>query len=405
MTRKMAFIDCSLGSSGSLWLSTLMDLGLSVASIRRALAAVDLDIYQVEPLQVFERGASGIRLAWTSLDQVTLRSLDAWSQQLKSSALPEPVIARVLACLRCLAEAESVVHDTPLTTIQLSSVALMELVCVVSGLLELNISELYASPLPLNTGFEGEHDLAPSPVTLEILRASGASWKPVSSGGEPVTPVGAALLVTCARFEVPVFSIERVGYGFGSTSQNPPAAMRLYLGTSTEVEEPASIMDADTDWVAVIESNLDTMTGELLGGLMERLFTLGALDVTYTPLQMKKNRPATLLTVICPVSLGDQLALILLRETPTLGVRIQHIRRLKAQREQVRIDTALGPMLVKIKRLGAQLISASPEYEECQRIATMRQLPLIEVYEVARDAIKNVIIDKKDRIDTTTQEN
>ena len=142
----------------------------------------------------------------------------------------------------------------------------------------------------------------------------------------------------------------------------------------------------------MIESNIDNMTGELLGGLMDRLLAAGALDVSYIPMQMKKNRPAVMVSVICPVEEGDALAQVLLRETSTLGVRIQQVQRLKAQRTQERIETPLGPMMVKVKRMGARVISASPEYEDCQRIALERNMPLEEVYEVARQTIASIII-------------
>ena len=152
---------------------------------------------------------------------------------------------------------------------------------------------------------------------------------------------------------------------------------------------------AETDWVTVIESHIDNMTGELLGGFMERLFTAGALDVSYTPIQMKKNRPATLLTILCPPAIGQQLAILVLQETTTLGVRIQQIRRLKAQRHQETLVTPLGPLLVKVKRLGSRIISAAPEYEECQRVAREHNLPLMDVYEVVRVAIQNNLINNR----------
>src|SRR5216110_273876 len=156
-----------------------------------------------------------------------------------------------------------------------------------------------------------------------------------------------------------------------------------------------ALQGAETDWVTVIESHIDDMTGELLGGFMDRLFSLGALDVTYTPIQMKKNRPATLLTILCPPVIGEQLALCVLQETTTLGVRIHQTRRLKAQRYQETISTSLGPVLVKVKRLGSRIISAAPEYEECQRVARERDIPLLEVYEVVRVAIHSAITDAK----------
>jgi uncharacterized protein (DUF111 family) len=148
---------------------------------------------------------------------------------------------------------------------------------------------------------------------------------------------------------------------------------------------------AETDWITVIESHIDNMSGELLGGFMERLFSLGALDVSYTPIQMKKNRPATLLTILCSPEIGEQLALCVLQETTTLGVRMQQVRRLKAQRHQMTISTPLGPIPVKVKRLGSRIISAAPEYEECQRIAREHNLPLMDVYEIVRAAIQSTI--------------
>ena len=136
------------------------------------------------------------------------------------------------------------------------------------------------------------------------------------------------------------------------------------------------------------------MSGELLGGLMERLFAEEALDVSYSPLQMKKNRPATLVTILCRPEDGERMAGIVLRETDTLGVRMQQVQRRKAQRAQQRIVTPLGPLLVKVKRLGTRIISAAPEYEECRRIASERHLPLEQVYAVAQEAAKSLIIDQ-----------
>ena len=155
-----------------------------------------------------------------------------------------------------------------------------------------------------------------------------------------------------------------------------------------------SLQGAETDWVTVIESHIDNMTGELLGGFMERLFSAGALDVSYTPIQMKKNRPATLLTILCPPVIGEQLASLVLQETTTLGVRIQQVRRLKAQRHQETLATSLGPILVKVKRLGSRIISAAPEYEECQRVAREQGVPLMDVYEVVRAEVQSALREK-----------
>jgi len=212
-----------------------------------------------------------------------------------------------------------------------------------------------------------------------------------------VTPTGAAILATLAKFQTPAITIERVGYGFGRKQFPWPNCLRLCLGRagdSLQLSEQAETRYgvADTDWVTVIESNIDNMTGELLGGLMDRLLAAGALDVSYTPIQMKKNRPAVMVTVICQEEEGDSLASLLLRESSTLGVRISQVQRLKAQRVFERVETPIGSMLIKIKRLGDRVISAAPEYDECQRLALEQDLPFEEVYEAARHAIETILL-------------
>jgi hypothetical protein len=212
---------------------------------------------------------------------------------------------------------------------------------------------------------------------------------PCPAEGELVTPTGAAILATLARFETPAFAIQQIGYGFGQRRLPWPNCLRLCLGEA-RVIHTEEYAQASTDWVTVIETHIDNMSGELLGALMERLLAAGALDVSYAPIQMKKNRPAIRITIICASERSEPLSLLLLRETSTLGVRFQQMQRLKAQRTQQRIETLLGTMLVKVKRLGTRVISAAPEYEECQRIASERQIPLPEVYDVAQQAIQTL---------------
>ncbi|GLV59958.1 TIGR00299 family protein [Dictyobacter sp. S3.2.2.5] len=395
----IAYIDCSMGVSGDLLLSALLDAGLPLDSLREAVARVSpgAEAYQFESVKALGQGT---RIFIKNGESEARYSLSEWEGRLQAGRLRD----EVLDCLHGLVEAEAAVAGVPVEAIRVPSSTLHEMLAVLAGLRELAPGGVFASPLPLTSGVvEKEQQLVPvlSPVTLEMLRGSPALWQASVLPGELVTPTAAAILAAHARFDPPTMSIEQTTYGLGATGHNWPGALRMCFGQPASTGgEPASSgtvagQPADSDWVAVIETHLDTMTGELLGGLMERLFSAGALDVTYTPIQMKKNRPATLLTVMCAPDLGEPLALLLLRETTTLGVRIQHIRRLKAQREQVRIDTELGPMLVKVKRLGGQLIQAAPEYEECQRVAKAHDIPLSAAYEVARSAIKRVIIDRE----------
>jgi pyridinium-3,5-bisthiocarboxylic acid mononucleotide nickel chelatase len=341
-----------------------------------------------------------IDVIMTEQEQPT-RHLSDIAAILHASSLPPRVRETALAIFQCLAQAEATVHGTSIEEVHFHEVGAVDALVDITGaaiaIETLGITQLYASPLPLTSGHvKTAHGLlpVPAPATLEILRRVAAPWKASTVEGELVTPTGAAILATLARFETPAIAIDRVGYGFGRKRLPWPNCLRACLGQAQHLPGTSDVEAADSDWVTVIECNIDNMTGELIGGLMETLFGAGALDVSYIPMQMKKNRPAVLVTVICPVEDGQTLAQVLLRETSTLGVRMQQMQRLKAQREQQPLATPLGTTLIKVKRLGGRIISAAPEYEECQRIALERKLPLEEVYSVVQRAIASSIIDK-----------
>src|SRR5713226_7836416 len=394
--KTIAYLDCHSGISGDMFLGALLDVGLELDTLKDALAAFPITGYQLTLKPFRDKGIRGSRFNVILSEQPQpSRHLSDIVALLNASALSPYVRETALAIFQCLAEAEATVHATTVEEVRFHEVgavdALVDIVGAAIAIETMGISQLYASPLPLTGGHvQTAHGMlpVPAPATLEILRRVSAPWKPCPIEGELVTPTGAAILATLARFETPVIAIERVGYGFGQKKLPWPNCLRLCLGQAAVGgdEEP------DVDWVTVIESNIDNMSGELLGGLMERLLAAGALDVSYTPLQMKKNRPATLVTIICPPEQAEALALFLLRESSTLGVRIQQMQRLKAQRTQEPVETPLGTMLVKVKRLGTRIISATPEYEECRRVALQRNMPLEEVYEVAQRAIESTII-------------
>ena len=394
MTQKVAYLDCHAGISGSMLLAALLDAGFSLDTLRQALSASALHGYQLQYEAVLEKGIRGSRFSMLLEEQESTRTLADNIAMFHTFAISPYARDTAVAIFQRLAAAEAVVQGIDVGAVQfeLADVVktMITIVGVALGMEELGITQFYASSLPLTTGHvQTRHGLSPVPlpVTLELLRQVEAPWKSCAVEGELVTATGAAILASLARFETPPMTIERVGYGFGDRCLPWPNCLRLCLG---KVLSEISVADeeVDIDWVTVIESQIDNMSGELLGGLMECLFTAGAFDVSYTPIQMKKNRPATLVTIICPLEDGERLALMLLRETSTLGVRIQHVQRRKAQRVQELIATDLGPMLVKVKRLGPRIVGATPEYEECQRIAKEQSLPLVDVYEVARQAIQ-----------------
>lgn len=399
--KTIAYLDCHSGISGDMFLGALLDAGLELDTLKDALAAFPITGYQLTLKPFRDKGIRGSRFNVVLSEQPQpIRHLSDIVALLNASALSPYVRETALAIFQCLAEAEATVHGSTVEEVHFHEVgavdALVDIVGAAIAIEAMGISQLYASPLPLTGGHvQTAHGMlpVPAPATLEILRRVSAPWKPCPIEGELVTPTGAAILATLARFETPAIAIERVGYGFGSKQYPWPNCLRLCLGRAQEPVTFDSLDEVpDTDWVTVIESNIDNMSGELLGGLMERLLAAGALDVSYTPIQMKKNRPAIMITIICPPEQADELALVLLRETSTLGVRIQHMQRLKAQRTQERIGTPLGAMSVKVKRLGTRIISAAPEYEECQRLALERNMPLEDVYEVVQHAIEFAII-------------
>jgi len=402
MVQNIAYLDCHSGISGDMFLGAMLDAGLEFATLKTALAALPVTGYELIFEPFHDKGIRGSRfdVIMTEQEQPT-RHLSDIAAILHASSLPPRVRETALAIFQCLAQAEATVHGTSIEEVHFHEVGAVDALVDITGaaiaIETLGITQLYASPLPLTSGHvKTAHGLlpVPAPATLEILRRVAAPWKASTVEGELVTPTGAAILATLARFETPAIAIDRVGYGFGRKRLPWPNCLRACLGQAQHLPGTGDGEVADTDWVTVIECNIDNMTGELIGGLMETLFGAGALDVSYIPMQMKKNRPAVLVTVICSVEDGQTLAQVLLRETSTLGVRMQQMQRLKAQREQQPLATPLGTTLIKVKRLGGRIISAAPEYEECQRIALERKLPLEEVYNVVQRAIASSIIDK-----------
>jgi uncharacterized protein (TIGR00299 family) protein len=385
-----------------MFLGALLDLdaGISLDGLRKALAALPLEGYelQLEPYQ--DKGILGSRFEVVLVEQDAqsqpLRRLSDIKALLHASTLSSTVREMSLSVFQCLANAEATVHGTGFEEVHFHEVGAIDAIVDITGaalaLEALGITQLYASSLPLSSGHvQTSHGAlpVPAPATLEILRHASVQWKPSTAEGEMVTPTGAAILATMASFQTPALFIERVGYGFGRKQFPWPNCLRVCMGRPVSANRQGELVD--TDWVTVIESNIDNMSGELLGGLMDKLFAAGALDVNYTPIQMKKNRPAVMLTIICQLQDGNALSELLLRESSTLGVRIAQVQRIKAQRDFERIQTPLGTVTMKVKRLGNRIISAAPEYEDCQRLALEKDLPLEDVYDVVQQVMKAIL--------------
>jgi pyridinium-3,5-bisthiocarboxylic acid mononucleotide nickel chelatase len=382
----LAYLDCFSGISGDMLLGALLDAGLDLAALRAGLAALPLTGYTLDATRVSEHGISGAR-ARVQLDAATPRThrhLTDIEALLDASALSERARETARDIFRHLATAEAAVHGTTPAEVTFHEVgavdSLVDIVGAAIGFELLGVTELYCSELPLTSGrVAAEHGAlpVPAPATLELLKDTAAVWRPIPIEGELVTPTGAAIVATLARFERPTLAVRHVGYGFGSRQLPWANCLRVVLGETPGAAPSRDVGDGfERDEIAVLETNIDNMTGEALGWLMERLLAAGALDVTYAPLHMKKSRPGTLLTVLCAPEDAATLAGMAVRESGTLGVRMRREERVKAGRRVEEIETPLGAVRVKLKLIGGVVVAASPEYEDCRALAERHGLPV-----------------------------
>jgi uncharacterized protein (TIGR00299 family) protein len=232
----------------------------------------------------------------------------------------------------------------------------------------------------------------PGPATLEILAAASAPIVPPPSmvTGELVTPTGAALLCTLATFEQPAMRLQAVGYGAGNRDLPHPNVLRVLLGEESS-EEPRDGDGTAEETIVLLETNIDDMSPQVLGYLVDRIREEGALDVYWTSIGMKKNRPGTTLSVLCRPDDTPRFGDMLLRETTTLGVRVQSVRRFVAGRSMAEVETPFGPVRVKVKWLGGKAVAAAPEYDDCVGLAQRHDRPLRDVLSAATQAAAALI--------------
>ena len=268
---------------------------------------------------------------------------------------------------------------------------LVDVVGFVYGLRHLGISEVYSAPLVLGESSPPRRPGGysnPAPATLELVAMAGAPVSPelpIHQGvGELTTPTGSAIITSLATFERPAMSVDKIGIGLGGKDpESFPNVVRIWLGQTSHQATPEPGFAEKHQEIVLLETNLDDVTGEVLGYAQERLFSLGALDVWHTPIQMKKNRPGVVLSALMPECLADAGAELILRETPTLGVRSRPVERYAAVRKTVQMETDLGPVRIKLKYLSGSVVAASPEFEDCRLLALESGQPFQDVYRLA----------------------
>ena len=397
---RIAYIQPIGRASGDMMLGASTDLGMPIEHLEAELGKLNVGGYRLEARQETRCEMRGTYLK-VDLEDQTRHSPKQLLETVAGSSLSESVKDRSSQVLNALWAAECRVHGETQDILELEELGsvdtLVDVVGSAIGFEYLEVAGIHAGPLVIGNAtpprWAGGYS-NPAPATLELIAAAGAPVvgdKPMyEDAGELTTPTGAALITTLADFSRPAFNVDRVGLGLGTKDPAGfPNALRVWLADLAQAEATSSVIQGE---VVLLETNLDDVSGLVLGYTQERLFAIGALDVWNTPIQMKKNRPGTILSVLVPKGKEREASELILRETPTLGIRTRPVDRYVADRKMVTIETSLGPVTVKFKLLDGVAISAAPEPEEVRRIALETGTPFQEVYQRTTEAARRELL-------------
>ena len=415
---KLLYFDCFSGAAGDMVLGALIDAGVPFEDVRRALGSLAVDPGAVSIERVLRAGVSATKFhvrgepqahdhahdhehghdhghghdhhhhdtATETVHHHAHRSLKEIERLIDGSALSAAGKGRAKELFGRLAEAEAAIHDMPIEQVHLHEVgaldSIVDIVGSVFALEALGVSRVVASPLNVGSGsIRSAHGLYPVPAPATARLLTGAPIYAGPQQAELVTPTG-ALLVTgyaSAYGPVPAMRLESIGYGAGTRDfRDTPNVLRVLIG---ETES-----DVQSHGVVVMEAEIDDMNPQIFGVVMERLLAAGALDVFYTPIQMKKNRPGTLLTVVAAPEARERLGSIIFRETTTIGIRHREMVRECLDRETVTVATPAGAVRIKVARRNGELFNASPEFDDLARLAAESGRPVKELQAAAMKA-------------------
>lgn len=385
---RVAHFDCFSGISGDMVLGAVIGAGVPAEAIRAALDSLGLPI-KLDVETVKRCGFAATKATVEAADQEDYRFLPDVEAILAKGAITPKQRELATTIFRKVAVAESTVHGMPLERVHFHEVgaldSIADIVGAAVGLDLLGVERYTSAPVPTGSGtVKCAHGImpVPTPGTAELLK--GVPLAPSVIKAELTTPTGAAILtaVVSEYTATPAMTVERIGHGSGTKDfLEQPNILRLMVGVAQPGAGAPRSPESDT--VLVLETNLDDITPELIGFTIEGLFAAGALDVFAIPIQMKKNRPGVLLSVICDAARAEELETILFRETGTFGVRRTTAARAKLRREAVTVQTPWG--LVKAKRGWREGLEVlTPEYDDCARVARERNVPLRDVYAAVR---------------------
>jgi pyridinium-3,5-bisthiocarboxylic acid mononucleotide nickel chelatase len=379
---KLAYFDCFSGISGDMTLAALVDAGCPLETLRSGLQGLQVPDWTISAEKVWKNGMAATLVKVVTENRSQHRGLPAILEILDKAQLSEAVRKSASAIFRKLGEAEAAVHDVPLEKIHFHEVgavdAIVDIVGACIGFYVLGIEKFACSALNVGGGTaKMAHGVlpVPAPATAKLLQG-----KPTYSNGvqkELVTPTGAAIVATlCEWFgPQPAMSVSAIGYGAGSADlEGQPNVVRIMVGDAAE-----KIVPGFDEEITVIEANLDDMNPQIYGYFLEKALAAGALDVYTTPVQMKKNRPGTLLTLLCNPADTNALMSLIFEETTTLGARTYTAQRRTLPRETVRVHTQYGDVHVKLARVNGSIRHVAPEYEDCRKLAAEKNVPLQQV--------------------------
>ena len=378
---RIAYFDCFSGASGDMILGSMIDAGLSPHLLRKELRKLQIPTVRLKVKKVLKGGISATQVIVEGRDETrSHRNLKELLRIVERSDLEPEVKKKSKEIFQRIASVEAKIHRKPMEEIHFHELggldSIVDIVGSVWGLCQMGIDELYVSKVNAGAGFvKCEHGIlpVPAPATLALMKG-----KPIYSSGverELLTPTGAAILTSLgSQFgQMPPMSLERIGYGAGRDDLPHPNLLRLIIGTSTAT--------SGKERVVVIETNIDDMNPQFYDYIMEKLLAMGVLEVFLTPILMKKNRPATLLTLISSSEKLPSVTAFLLRETTTLGLRWHEEERARTDREILTLQTRYGKIRFKLARWEGSVVNLSPEYEDCKRLALRKRIPLKDVFE------------------------
>lgn len=381
---RIAYFDAIAGASGDMILGALLDVGLAEDTLRQKLAALRLEGFELRTRRVDKNGFQATKVGVVVRDDVPERHLSDIEGIIRASDLSPGVQKRAVAIFRRLCQVEAGIHGASPEEVHLHELGgvdtIVDVVGALVGLDALGIERVYASPLPLGRGFtRGAHGRIPLPAPATAALLEGVPVRGSELEMELVTPTGAALLTALAAGfgPIPAMTLAAVGYGAGTRDLPVPNVLRILVG-----QRPAT-GGASVETLVLLETNVDDMNPEVYDHVMDRLFEAGALDVFLSPIQMKKNRPATMIHVLCSPGEAEALKDVLLAETTTLGIRQIEVTRHALPRFIETVETPYGTVRVKVARWGAGWTKGAPEYEDCRRLAERHDVPLRHIYRAA----------------------